>query len=231
MIAPRYVLSSCARTTIAASSQQQLEYALEGSIFIAGAVVQWLRDNLRLVWNSSDIETLAASVPDSGGVVFVPAFAGLGAPHWDPHASGLIIGIHRGTSAGHIARAALEAGGGAPAVLNAANEVAVAAFLDRRIGFLDIATIVEGTLAALQQLKTAQQVAELRGKDVEQMVGKRLAAAYGSSPRSGDGSSSRPAAVPAPEERGGSAGAGSGGSRGADAGTDGKGNPLGARAL
>ena len=95
-------------TTIAASSRQQLEYALEGSIFIGGAVVQWLRDNLRLVWNSSEIETLAASVPDSGGVVFVPAFAGLGAPHWDPHASGLIIGIHRGTSAGHIARAALE---------------------------------------------------------------------------------------------------------------------------
>ena len=95
-------------TTLAASSRQRLEYALEGSIFIGGAVVQWLRDNLRLVWSSSDIETLAASVPDSGGVVFVPAFAGLGAPHWDPHASGLIIGIHRGTTAGHIARAALE---------------------------------------------------------------------------------------------------------------------------
>ena len=95
-------------TTLAASARQQMEYALEGSIFIGGAVVQWLRDNLRLVWNSSDIETLAASVPDSGGVVFVPAFAGLGAPHWDPNASGLIIGLHRGTSAGHIARAALE---------------------------------------------------------------------------------------------------------------------------
>ncbi len=95
-------------TTLAAGARQQMEYALEGSIFIGGAVVQWLRDNLRLVWNSSDIETLAASVPDSGGVVFVPAFAGLGAPHWDPNASGLIIGLHRGTSAGHIARAALE---------------------------------------------------------------------------------------------------------------------------
>ena len=95
-------------TTLAASTGQQLQYALEGSIFIGGAVVQWLRDNLRLVWNSSDIESLAASVPDSGGVVFVPAFAGLGAPHWDPNASGLIIGIHRGTTAGHIARAALE---------------------------------------------------------------------------------------------------------------------------
>lgn len=98
----------CLITTLAASTRQQLEYALEGSIFIGGAVVQFLRDNLRLVWNSSEIETLAASVPDSGGVVFVPAFAGLGAPHWDPHASGLIIGIHRGTTAGHIARAALE---------------------------------------------------------------------------------------------------------------------------
>jgi glycerol kinase len=95
-------------TTLAAGTQQQLEYALEGSIFIGGAVVQWLRDNLRLVWNSSEIESLAMSVPDSGGVVFVPAFAGLGAPHWDPNASGLIIGIHRGTTAGHIARAALE---------------------------------------------------------------------------------------------------------------------------
>lgn len=95
-------------TTLAAGTRKQLEYALEGSIFIGGAVVQWLRDNLRLVWNSSEIEALAASAPDSGGVVFVPAFAGLGAPHWDPHASGLIIGIHRGTTAGHIARAALE---------------------------------------------------------------------------------------------------------------------------
>jgi glycerol kinase len=95
-------------TTLAASTRQRLEYALEGSIFIGGAVVQWLRDNLRLVWQSSEIEALANSVDDSGGVVFVPAFAGLGAPHWDPYASGLIIGIHRGTTAGHIARAALE---------------------------------------------------------------------------------------------------------------------------
>ncbi len=75
-------------TTLAASAQRRLEYALEGSIFIGGAVVQWLRDNLKLIGSSAEVEALAASVPDSGGVVFVPAFVGLGAPHWDPHASG-----------------------------------------------------------------------------------------------------------------------------------------------
>jgi glycerol kinase len=95
-------------TTLAASAQQRLEYAFEGSIFIGGAVVQWLRDNLKLIGSSAEVETLAASVPDSGGVVFVPAFVGLGAPHWDPHAAGLLIGLRRDTSPGHIARAALE---------------------------------------------------------------------------------------------------------------------------
>jgi glycerol kinase len=95
-------------TTLAASPYKRLEYALEGSIFIGGAVVQWLRDNLKLIESSSDVEKLAASVPDSGGVVFVPAFVGLGAPHWDPHASGTMIGLGRGTQPGHIARAALE---------------------------------------------------------------------------------------------------------------------------
>ena len=95
-------------TTLAASAQHRLEYALEGSIFIGGAVVQWLRDNLRLIGSSSEVEDLAASVPDNGGVVLVPAFVGLGAPHWDPHASGLLIGLGRGTKPGHIARAALE---------------------------------------------------------------------------------------------------------------------------
>ena len=84
-------------TTLAASAQHRLEYALEGSIFIGGAVVQWLRDNLKLIGSSADVETLAASVPDTGGVVFVPAFVGLGAPHWDPHAGGLIIGLRRDT--------------------------------------------------------------------------------------------------------------------------------------
>jgi glycerol kinase len=95
-------------TTLAASVTRRLEYALEGSVFIGGAVVQWLRDNLKLIGASADVEQLAASVPDTGGVVFVPAFVGLGAPHWDPHASGLLIGLRRDTTPGHIARAALE---------------------------------------------------------------------------------------------------------------------------
>ncbi len=83
-------------------------YALEGSVFIGGAVVQWLRDGLGIIKNSSEVEALALSVPDSGGVYLVPAFAGLGAPHWDPYARGTIVGITRGTKAAHIARAALE---------------------------------------------------------------------------------------------------------------------------
>jgi glycerol kinase len=96
-------------TTIAASAGKRLEYALEGSIFIGGAVVQWLRDNLKLINTSGDVEALAASVPDTGGVVFVPAFVGLGAPHWDAHAAGMLIGLRRDTGGGQIARAALEA--------------------------------------------------------------------------------------------------------------------------
>lgn len=96
-------------TTIAASAEKRREYALEGSIFIGGAVVQWLRDNLKLIGASADVEALAASVPDAGGVVFVPAFVGLGAPHWDAHAAGMLIGLRRDTNPGHIARAALEA--------------------------------------------------------------------------------------------------------------------------
>jgi glycerol kinase len=95
-------------TTLAASAEQRLEYAFEGSIFIGGAVVQWLRDNLKLIHSSQDVEALAASVPDAGGVIFVPAFVGLGAPHWDPQAVGMMIGLRRQTQPGHIARAALE---------------------------------------------------------------------------------------------------------------------------
>jgi glycerol kinase len=95
--------------TCAAQTGEAREYALEGSVFIAGAVVQWLRDGLGLVRQASDIEALAASVPDAGGVVFVPAFAGLGAPHWNPHVRGTLAGLTRGTGAAHIARAALEA--------------------------------------------------------------------------------------------------------------------------
>jgi glycerol kinase len=96
-------------TTIAWKINQETSYALEGSIFIGGAVVQWLRDKLHIIRSSSEIEKLAATVKDNGGVYFVPAFVGLGAPHWDPYAAGIIIGINRDTSDAHIARAALEA--------------------------------------------------------------------------------------------------------------------------
>ena len=96
-------------STVAWKLPDEVRYALEGSIFVAGAVVQWLRDGLRVIDRSEDVEALATSVPDSGGVVFVPAFAGLGAPHWDPYARGTIVGITRGTTAAHLARAALEA--------------------------------------------------------------------------------------------------------------------------
>jgi glycerol kinase len=85
------------------------DYALEGSVFVAGAAIQWLRDNLGIIRTARDVEALAASVPDSGGVTFVPAFTGLGAPHWDPYARGSITGLTRGSSAAHIARATLEA--------------------------------------------------------------------------------------------------------------------------
>ncbi len=95
-------------TTLVCSLDKKLAYALEGSIFVGGAVVQWLRDNMRFFSNSPDVESVAASVDSTEGVVFVPAFTGLGAPHWDPYASGLIIGIQRSTQIGHIARAATE---------------------------------------------------------------------------------------------------------------------------
>ena len=95
-------------TTVAWKRGDTLDYALEGSVFIAGAVVQWLRDGLQIVRAAADIEPLAASVADNGGVYFVPAFAGLGAPHWDPYARGSIFGLTRGTTGAHLARAALE---------------------------------------------------------------------------------------------------------------------------
>lgn len=95
-------------TTIAWRLENKTEYALEGSVFIGGATVGWLRDGLGIIKTSAEVEPLANSVADSGGVLFVPAFAGLGAPDWDPYARGTIIGITGGTTAGHIARAALE---------------------------------------------------------------------------------------------------------------------------
>ena len=95
-------------TTIAWQIDGKTEYALEGSVFIGGAVIQWLRDSMEIIKNSADVEALANSVEDNGGVYFVPAFAGLGAPHWDQDARGLIIGLTRGTGSAHIARAAVE---------------------------------------------------------------------------------------------------------------------------
>ena len=95
-------------TTVAWQREGKLEYALEGSVFVAGSVVQWLRDGLGIIRSSEEVEALALSVPDNGDVYVVPAFTGLGAPHWDAYARGTIIGITRGTTAGHIARAALE---------------------------------------------------------------------------------------------------------------------------
>lgn len=95
-------------TTVAWKIDGKVTYALEGSIFVAGSVVQWLRDGLGVIKSSSEVEALASTVPDNGGVYFVPALTGLGAPYWDPYAKGGICGLTRGTTVGHIARAALE---------------------------------------------------------------------------------------------------------------------------
>ncbi|MGZ5047468.1 MAG: glycerol kinase GlpK [Usitatibacter sp.] len=96
-------------STVAWQREGRAAYALEGSVFVAGAAIQWLRDGLGLIANASEIDALAASVPDAGGVHFVPALSGLGAPYWDPHARGTIVGITRGTTRAHLARATLEA--------------------------------------------------------------------------------------------------------------------------
>lgn len=95
-------------TTVAWQIDGETQYALEGSVFIAGAVVQWLRDGLKIIRSAAEVERLALEVSDTGGVYIVPAFAGLGAPYWNQHAKGTIVGITRGTTSGHIARAALE---------------------------------------------------------------------------------------------------------------------------
>jgi glycerol kinase len=95
-------------TTVAWRIGRRTEYALEGSIFIAGAVVQWLRDGLGIIHSAAEVESLAASVPDTHGVYLVPAFAGLGAPHWDQYARGALVGLTRGSTRAHVARAALE---------------------------------------------------------------------------------------------------------------------------
>jgi len=95
-------------TTVAWRRNGRTDYALEGSVFIGGAVVQWLRDGLQIIRKAADVEVLARTVPDNGGVYLVPAFAGLGAPHWDAYARGAIFGLTRGATGGHLARAALE---------------------------------------------------------------------------------------------------------------------------
>ena len=95
-------------STVAWQTPAGLTYALEGSVFVAGAVVQWLRDGLGIIKTSGEVEALARSVPDNGGVYLVPAFAGLGAPHWDPYARGAVLGLTRGSTAAHLARAAVE---------------------------------------------------------------------------------------------------------------------------
>jgi glycerol kinase len=96
-------------TTVACGPRGQPVYALEGSVFIAGASIQWLRDGLQLIHQAAETDALARGVPDTGGVYFVPAFVGFGAPHWEPNARGTIVGLTRGTSRAHLARAALEA--------------------------------------------------------------------------------------------------------------------------
>jgi glycerol kinase len=96
-------------TTIACTAGDAVQYALEGSIFVTGAAVQWLRDGLGIIERSSAASELAASVPDTGGVYFVPALTGLGSPWWDPYARGTVVGITRGTTRAHLVRAAVEA--------------------------------------------------------------------------------------------------------------------------
>jgi glycerol kinase len=96
-------------TTVAWTVEGSTAYALEGAVFIAGAAVQWLRDGLGIIKHAAETQALAESVPDTGGVYLVPAFVGLGAPHWDPYARGTLVGITRGTGRAHLARAALEA--------------------------------------------------------------------------------------------------------------------------
>jgi glycerol kinase len=104
----RPLMSQHRLLTTVAWQREITQYALEGSVFVAGAVVQWLRDGLGIIESSAEVETLATSVADNDGVHLVPAFAGLGSPHWDPHARGVIVGLSRGSTRAHIARAALE---------------------------------------------------------------------------------------------------------------------------
>ncbi len=143
-------------TTIAWDLGDGPVYALEGAVFVAGAAVQWLRDGLGIIAAAPDVEELAASVPDSGGVGVVPAFTGLGAPHWDPHARGTIVGISRGATAAHVARATLE---------GIAFQVADVLDVMRADSGLDVAEMrVDGGAAANDLLLRIQ--ADLAGVDI-----------------------------------------------------------------
>lgn len=127
-------------TTVAASpTAGRAEYALEGSIFITGAAIQWLRDGLQIIVSAPESEAVAASVPDNGGVYFVPAFVGLGAPHWDMYARGTILGLTRGSSRGHLVRAALEA------IAYQTREVLQAALADAEIPLAELRVDGGGT--------------------------------------------------------------------------------------
>ena len=143
-------------TTIAASQPGEIQYALEGSVFTGGAVVQWLRDEMRFITDSSDSDYYASKVPDTGGVYMVPAFTGLGAPHWDMFARGMLIGITRGTGRSHIIRAALES------IAYQSNDVLDAIQKDAGINFSELK--VDGGASANEFLMQFQ--ADLIGKPV-----------------------------------------------------------------
>jgi glycerol kinase len=159
-------------TTIAASpTEGRAEYALEGSIFITGAAIQWLRDGLQVIATSAESEQVASSVPDSGGVFFVPAFVGLGAPHWDMYARGTILGLTRGTTRAHLVRAALEA------IAYQTREVLEAAASDAGLNFTELR--VDGGATANNLLMQLQ--ADILGTPVVRPVVKEttaLGAAY-----------------------------------------------------
>jgi glycerol kinase len=158
-------------TTVAWDLGRGPAYALEGSVFIGGAAVQWLRDGLKIIRRASDVEALAASEPDNGGVYFVPAFAGLGAPHWDAYARGAVFGLTRGSTAGHLARAALEA--------IAYQSADVLSAMERDAGFTLAELRVDGGAAANELLMRFQ--ADLLGVPVvrpEVLETTALGAAY-----------------------------------------------------
>ena len=144
-------------TTLICSTDRKLQYAFEGSIFVGGAVVQWLRDKMEFFEKAPDIEKLAASVDSSNNVVLVPAFTGLGAPHWDPYASGMIIGLQRSTEIGHIARAAIES------IAFQVTDVLHAMESDTRCGF----TILKADGGAAANDMLMQFQADLLGVPVE----------------------------------------------------------------